>query len=487
MLKLVTFRALIVVLFLSGTALAQGVCPLDGKTLSRNLICLIPQVYGPFGLGTGGPLLTEFGHEAHFQNDFEAQFRPISVSVGTQLSNLPKASPSSGITFVYDPALKTFAPATEQTLGPILGERADTIGRNRAYLGFSYQYFNFDEIDGTDLNKVPAVFAHQPFPPQLPFAPPCPNQDGLSGAYANNPCFVRDFIQTRNSVDLTVHQYTFYATYGITRKLDVSVAIPILNVRMNVRSDATIMPNSVAPGQPASAFPHQFDPSKVPSCGTASPCLQGTFTDSGSASGIGDVVFRGKYEVFKGEHAGLAFGVDVRTPTGDEKNFLGSGATGVRPFGIFSYKARVSPHAELGYEVNGDSILAGDFVGATSSKGSLPNRFIYILGADAAINHRITAAFDLYGQHLFDSPRLVSSQFTDKGTCVDIACTTVTPGTTHPDVSGVSSGSDLLDASLGLKVRAFGKLVVTGNVLIKLNDDGLRAKAVPLVGIGYSF
>lgn len=477
-----TLLGLLSVMLLANAALAQGVCPLNG-TSSKNLICLIPQVYGPFGLSSGGPLKTFFGHEAHFGNDFISEFRPISVAVGSQVSNLPKASPSSGITFVYDPALKTFAPASEQTLGPILGERADTIGRNRVYLGFSYQYFNFDSIDGTALNQVHADFQHQPFPPQ-PFAPSCPIQDGLSGAYANNPCFVRDFVQTTNSIDLTVHQYTFYLTYGITGRLDISAAIPVLNVHMNVRSNATIVSNSVPQG--GGVF-HQFDPAKVPSCGNASPCLTATFTDSGSAIGVGDVVVRGKYQVYKGEHAGLALGVDVRTPTGDEKNYLGSGAVGVKPFGVFSYRARVSPHAELGYEVNGDSILAGNFVGASKSTGSLPNRFIYVVGADAAVTRRLTAAFDLYGQHLFDSPRLTPTLFTDKGKCSDTNCTQFTPGTTHPNVIGTTSGSNLLDASVGLKVRAFGKLVVTGNALIKLNDDGLRAKVVPLVGVGYSF
>ena len=488
MLKRTLLGLCVVILLAAGSAMGQAVCPLNG-TSSKNLICLIPQIYGPNGLSSGGPLLTAFGHEAHFGNDFVAEFRPISTAVGTQLSSLPIASPSSGITFVYDPALKTFSPATEQTLGPILGERADTIGRNRAYVGFSYQYFNFDTIDGTDLNTVPAVFQHQPFTPDNVNTFACPNQTGLTGKYAGDPCFVRDFIQATNSIDLTVHQYTFYATYGITRHLDISVVVPILNVRMNVRSNATIVPNAVAP--PIANFPgqvfHQFDPAKVPTCGNTSPCLEGTFSDSGSASGIGDVVFRGKYEVYKGEHAGVALGVDVRTPTGDEKNYLGSGAAGVKPFGVFSYSARVSPHVELGYEVNGDSILAGNFVGSTNSTGSLPNRFIYIVGADAAINKRLTAAFDLYGQHLSDSPRLVSTTYTDLGKCSDVTCTSLAAGTTHPNVAGVTTGSNLVDASFGVKVRAYGKLVVTGNVLVKLNDDGLRAKVVPLVGVGYSF
>jgi hypothetical protein len=484
-----------IAIVLASSATAQVACPLNG-TASKDLICLIPQVYGPFGLSNGGPLKTFFGHEAHFNNDFVAQFRPISVAVGSQISNLPKASPSSGITFVYDPTLKTFAPATEQNLGPIIGERAETIGRKRLYVGFSYQYFNFTTIDGTDLKNVPAVFQHQPFPavPSVPFLRSCPNQSGMTGPYAGDPCFVRDFIDTTTRIDLKVGQYTLYATYGITDRLDVSVAIPVLNVRMGVGSTATIVPNS-QPNPTANNVPHQFDPAKVPSCGATSPCFQGTFSDSGNTTGIGDVVFRWKDTVYKGERAGFALGIDVRTPTGDEKNFLGSGAVGVRPFGVFSYQARVSPHVDLGYEVNGSSILAGDFVNSTTSTtpltknttGALPNRFVYIIGADAAVTRRLTAALDLYGQRLFSSPQLTRTQFTDKGACVAIPCTQVRPGTNHPDVTGTTSDLDLEDASLGLKLRAIGKLVFSANALIKLNDHGLRARVVPLVGLGYSF
>ena len=50
--------------------------------------------------------------------------------------------------------------------------------------------------------------------------------------YPGNPCFVRDYIQTQNSIDLKVNQYTIYVTYGITRHLDFSAAIPFSNVQM---------------------------------------------------------------------------------------------------------------------------------------------------------------------------------------------------------------------------------------------------------------
>ena len=210
------------------------------------------------------------------------------------------------------------------------------------------------------------------------------------------------------------------------------------------------------------------------------------------------MVLRGKYTVYQGERAGFAAGMDVRLPSGDETNFLGSGAVGVKPFGVFSYKARVSPHAEVGYEVNGGSSLAGNNLvpgsgSATVAKGSLPNRFLYIVGADVVIAKRLTGAVDIYGQRLFSAPEFVSQPYQDYGNCSGptnpdaVNCAVYTPGTTHPDVAQKIADVNITNASLGLKLRAFSKLVITGNVLLKLDDGGLRSRAVPLVGVSYSF
>ena len=494
MLKRVFIGSILLILLSCGGALGQSVCPLNG-TPSSKLVCVIPQVYGASGLGSGpgAPLLAD-GHQAHFEGDFISSFGPINEAVGIQVSQLPIASPSSGISFVYDPALKTFSPSTEEGLGPILGQHAGTIGRNKLYVAFSFQYFDFNSIDGQNTAKLPAVFQHEVFPPPFPspFITACPNQTGLAGTkYAGNPCFVRDFIQTTNNINLTVHQYALYATYGITRHLDLSVEVPILNINMKMTSNAMIVQNSFAP--PSANFPggvfHQFDGAIVPSCAGAKPCLNGTFASSGSASGIGDVLLRGKYELYHGERIGFAAGVDVRLPTGDEENFLGSGTVGVKPFGVVSYRARVSPHAEIGYEKNGKSLLAGTFVGTpTNTKGSLPDRFVYVVGADVSIVKRLTGAFDFYGQRLFGVPQLFSNPYTDLGHCSDLVCTTLTAGTTHPDL-GVRTGADynILNASFGLKYRLLRNLVVSGNVLVKLDDNGLRSTTVPLVGASYNF
>src|SRR5579884_138146 len=247
----------------STAAWAQSVCPLNGTTLNSKLICLIPQIYGPSALGGGrgskNTTLVTNGHQGHFENDFLASFAPINEAVGIQVSQLPIASPSSSISFTYDLSLKTFVPSTQSTLGPILGERAETIGKNKLSVAFSYQDFHFDEIDGQNLSEIPAVYKHAPTLPSKKFGTaPCgasqfgqtPNsigQQGLPPDYAGDPCFVRDFVQTRNNINLRLRQYTFYLTYGISRHFDISAAVPIVDVRMSVTSDATIMSHSVAP------------------------------------------------------------------------------------------------------------------------------------------------------------------------------------------------------------------------------------------------
>ncbi len=52
-------------------------------------------------------------------------------------------------------------------------------------------------------------------------------------------------------------------------------------------------------------------------------------------------------------------------------------------------------------ELAGQNLVPGTNHRLTfDKKGSIPNRFIYIVGADVAIVKRLTAAFDLYGQRL---------------------------------------------------------------------------------------
>jgi hypothetical protein len=465
----------------STIALAQNLCP--NGTKSDKLVCLIPQVYGPNGLVLINNNAQQLGIASGFQNGLPQALSPLNSSIARQTALLPLASPSSGITFSWDAASKVFV-ATTDSYGPILGERSDTIGKYRVYVGFGYQYFRFEQNDGTNLKNLPAVFT-QPdtFASQVNGGTTCSLNPPDSPVNLGDCGFIRDIVTTSNRVDLKLHQFTTFVTFGLTNRIDVSMAIPIENIRMGIRSDATIQ-NISQTGD------HEF-PSR-PDCPISpqTTCLQSSSSNMSSASGIGDITFRVKGTAWKGERAGFALGVDVRAPTGDALNFLGAGAAGVMPFAVWSYRARISPHAFVGYQVNGSSLTAGDISSGTKDK--LPGQLMYSGGTDVWLTKRISAAFDVVGQQVFQAQRFAFvGKFSRPRECGNSQCNAnelIPPPTpTDPNLLTATGSYNITNASIGAKIRPFGKFVVTGNVLLKLNDGGLRATAIPLVGLGYTF
>ncbi len=484
-------RSLVIALFSMGltcvTTKAQDVCPTG--VASDKLVCVIPQVFGKNGIQ-----VANFNHQGHFEASFlSSSFRPLDSAIARQVALLPLASPTSGLTFSWDPAAKAFVSSTE-SLGPILNDRAETIGKYKVFLGFGYQYFKFGTIDGLSMNNLPVVFTHADdidtdasmlwctVNPNPSVTKPFPQSNtGTCG-------FVRDAISTVNRIDLKIHQFTTFVSFGLTNRIDVSMAIPIENVRLGVSSTATIHHNDSD-----SRFDHVFTPrTGCPPPGSPTPvCLEQPFSNFHSASGIGDITFRIKGTAWKGERAGLALGVDVRVPTGDQLNFTGAGAAGVKPFVIWSYRGRVSPHTFVGYETNGSSVIAGDI--STGQKARLPGNLTYAAGADVWLTKRVTVAADLVGQQIFEARRTTMSSFTELGKCQDSATLACDPnqGFLPPIVDPVIGQStesyNATNLSLGLKAQPISKLVFTANVLIKVNNGGLRSKYVPLVGLSYVF
>ena len=490
-------RALIVIALLEAAALGQtvgGPCPTSNSTNqfipanSPALICLVPQVYGPGGLvGTdnNGPLgstsSTAFKHSVHFQAASLASFSPLTAEIGTQISEIPITAPASGFIFSFNPSLGVVSQTT-QNFGPILTERAETIGRHKLFVGVSYQYFDFDSLDGVDLRNFGAVFHHEPE------ACPSPNPNNITCVTVNGksvPAITEDFISTQNRIDLKVHQTTLVATFGLTDRLDVSVAVPILNVLMDMSSDATIQSIEVTDSAIIpSCCVHRFDnlhPTSTerelfPPVGAFTPAYynHALFTNANSAAGIGDVVFRGKYHAWQGEKAGLAFGLDARIPTGDEKNFLGSGTWGMRPFLAFSYLGRVSPHANVGLQVNGNSILAGDVT--TDTKAQLPNVVSYAAGVDVGVVRRLSLSADFLGQALQNEKKILLASPVPDFT-----------GGLHPDITVSTATINQESVAIGGKVSPVGRLLITANILVRVNDAGLHYKPAPLIGLSYTF
>jgi hypothetical protein len=436
--------------------------------------CVLPNLFGSNGLTLyNNPT---FPHFAHFVGSSQATLnQTVSTAIATQLAILPIISPSSGFTYRYDSASGAFV-RSSTGLGPIYTERAETIGRQKFSFGVSYQRFRFSKLDGIDLNNVPAVFTHVP-------------NTGTGGV--PEP-YEADVINTVNSIDLKMDQTVLYGTFGLTDRIDVSVSVPIVDVRMSASSNATILrvsgPTFVpAPGVPPAANPHQFN---------AGGALTNVYTSNGSATGIGDVTVRVKANIYNNESLGVAVAADIRTPTGNAREFLGSGATGIRPFIAISGRRRFSPHVNLGFGWNGESILAGNLTGAIigedaasnptiqngpPTKRSLPKQLTYAVGADAGVTRRLTLSFDYLGQTLFNAPRaFVANDLTQNipGGTGTLTLPTVTGGT---DTVGLNNGA------AGLKYNLYGKLIVIADLSFRLDNKGLRQNVTPLIALSYQF
>ncbi len=482
-------------------------------TYTNTLICTVPQLFGPAGL-----TLDNQNHNAHFAVNSEAQFRPLNQAIGQELSILPLGSSGSGATFTRDADgnLKS----TEDSLGPILTERASVIGRHVFTLGVAYQYFSFDKIDGISLHGsagFPAALLHE-------------GSEDLK-ALNDTHSFKNDYITTSSQAHLSLNQTVIYGVFGLTKRMDASIELPIQAVHFAITSNAHIVrtqpceatldpitgggdclfsngkdtnpPKAVCGefhyfGDTSScpnvfktvnaSFPLPGTPGllgELPGPVTPAPQPRAPGTD---ASGIGDITVRGKYEVIPGEKFVGSVGLAVRFPSGDAKNFLGTGAYGVTPFGALTLVGKFSPHVRVGYEWNSHSVLSGDPLGVNNAPttASLPPAWLYSGGVDYRVAKRLTLAADLIGQRVLSDghlslgsiPRLPETDgHTDPGT----EATTLVPS-----IKSVSGGYNADAIAVGGKVRLWGELILIGNATIRIDDGGLRANVVPLVGLSWS-
>jgi hypothetical protein len=438
---------LVIVVLVCVVGLARPASAQDPYNLAapvNDLATIFTDLYGPEGLilDSLATLPGEQPHRAHFNSDFQFNFSQFSTALVGQIGSLPLPSPASSFTFQFDPSLGVFQ-RTTQSFGPILAERADTIGARRVSVGFAFQRFTFDTVEGLDLRRVPAVFTHD-------------NAALLGGR--------EDVVTTSNAIEASVAQSTTFVTVGITDRFDVSVALPFVSNSIKVVSNATI--HRLGTTDPLTHFFRQSD---------GEVGVERRFTAVGSATGLGDVMVRLKHSVRKGAATGLAVGLDVRIPTGDEMNLLGSGTAGLQPFGIWSGTfQRVSPHANISYKWNGSSVLAGN--PARGESANFPDQVGYAAGADISVSPRVTLAFDLLGTYIINPERLRPETFH-----------ALDGHSTFPNVVFTRESMHNLSGASGLKVSLFDRLLVDVNALFRLDSHGLRDKVTPLVGVEYAF
>jgi hypothetical protein len=406
---------------------------------------------------TLAPPASGVNHEAHFQplanpsDPLTQQVTELSNNLNrailASLATFPLGSSSGGFVFEGDPAVGDFRPAS-RSFGPTFAERAFTSGKGNFNFGVTFQAASFDTFEGKNLDDGSIKF-------YLRHTNCCPAgaPDGFP-----NPAFEADLLREDLTMKLDTNTTALLFNYGITDRLDVGAAVPIVHVKIEADALATI--DRITTGGDTSV--HHFAGSD--------PDHQELPAVRGSATGLGDIVVRGKYRFLKAPGGGIAAGLDLRLPTGDEKDLLGIGAAQAKLIVIGSGEAgAIGFHGNLSYAFAGTSDVVGD----------IPKEIGYTGGVDVTAG-RATIAFDVIGRTLRDTVRWEDEvQHEPIDTAGNtVARTVFTPFTGNlTQVLGVA----------GVKVLIAPHLLLTANALFALNDSGLKSKFTPVVGLEYVF
>jgi hypothetical protein len=329
----------------------QQLCPgQNNMTKPTNLACEIADASG--AAGVQGSLLSH-----------------LPSAIASQFGQLPLSTAISGSGLTLNRSLGVFT-ASEDSLGTIFTQRAETMGKGKFLVAFSYQHFGFGSIDGISLKDLQTT-------QQVP----------NSSAY----------IHANNDISLSVDQYTVMAGFGLSSRVDLALVLPISRVGLDTTSRQTY-------------YEQGASPTPIP-----------TNVEPGSASKIGDFAVNLKANLIKGEKTSFAAGTEVRFRTGDASNFLGSGAYGIKPYIVISRHGRLTPNVNIAYQWNGNSILANG--------QNLPHSLLYSGGVDYRVTRKFTLVAEFVGQQVRNGWRvaLVQSQIPSGAGTATVPLASVNP------------------------------------------------------------
>jgi hypothetical protein len=369
----------------------------------------------------------------------------LTNSIGSNVANVPVSATSGGSTFSFEGGVPV---RTSTSAGPVFGERAQTLGRGRVLAGLSRTGVAFKTMRGVDLDRLRFTFTHA----NSDFEG-CDSIAGGDCSLLGVPVLENETIDLDLSLDVRLTVTTFLLTYGLSDRIDVGVALPVVATRLEGTSQAQINPFGPPPAV------HFFG-------GTPdNPVLTASRFVRGSSTGLGDVDGRVKVNLRRGDPVAVGVLADVRFPTGSEDDLLGSGSFAARGLAIVSaHFGDFSPHANVGYLYRGGAFETDAVLGT--------------LGFDHLLAPWATLAVDLISQlQVGDSPLQVPDPVVIQSPYVR----TITPSII-PD-----RRDDIVDGSLGLKLTTTAGLTLVGNGEWPLNRGGLRPNVIWTLGLEYNF
>ena len=426
-------------------AVALAIAPAAGAQTtaqsSGKLKDLMPRLFS-FGdcgepLCLAGSANADNGHGSHFigsavgTNATIINFR--TEAVGTGLSNIPISAANSGVTFSFEGGRPV---RTATSAGPVFGERAQTLGRNRFLLGANVTGLNYTTLRGRPLRDLNFTFTHQ----------------NVLDPDLGDPDYENETIDVNLSMDLNLIVSTVYMTWGMFDNVDVSVAVPWVYTSLRATSVGQI--NPFGPNGP-----HYFGGDQT------DPVLRAVATADGSASGIGDVAARLKLNLSRTPKFGLSVLADGRFATGDEENLLGAGHSSVRGMMIASTQmGTFAPHLNAGYVAR-----SGEF----GSDG-----FLATVGFDQLVSPWATLAADLITETPVgnNAPPLPSTVTYDVPYRRTVETTDI-PNTRDRYAS----------LSVGMKFTTANGVQLLTNVIAPLQRAGLQSDAIWTFGLEKAF
>ncbi len=425
---------------------ALGVAPASAQF--EKLSSLIPDFFDRT------VVLFPAGHEAHFVDSSELlrdAGERVNSSIVSQLSTFPIGTSAGGFTYEFDEELGIFERSTA-TFGSVFAERGETIGRGKWNFGFNAFSVEYDAIDSLDLRSGDLGFSLTHLDT---------NRDGTTV----ETFFEGDLIDVAASLLLSTDIATFFGNYGVTDRFDLAVAVPLVKVDLGIQLDQSVR-RLASEGFSEPAF-HRFP--------DGADSVRDTVRSS--ASGVGDILVRGKFNLAKHEQGALALAMDVRLPTGDDEDLLGTGNVQTKLFFVASSRfGRFAPHLNIGYTDSG---------GSGSSVGDLPNEFNFIAGFSLGVHPRVTVFGDLVWRTLLDAQQLEVRQVSHLYKPFDSE--QIVQGNRQV-LDTRQADLNIANISVGLKVNLVGDLLLSTNLSFSISDEGLRDEdIVPLIGLDYSF
>jgi hypothetical protein len=407
---------------------------------------------------------TSFSSSGQFLASFSsgAALVQFGGQIADQFNYYPVGSTVAAFTYKFDPNMNVFERSTDG-LGPLLSERGQTVGKGKLNVALGYSSIDYDVFQGQNLGNFnltsggAPVIVISPSPNNVLQGPPTqpgaaalvrPSVTFNSGPLLLGSKLVHFVIPSCGSASCpasggfpasgTPGTYTLGASVpAVSLDTDIHTDVYALFVNYGVtdKFDLGIVVPYLATWLKGS----------VQANGLINPSTGSTFSlrtsDSASSSGIGDIVLRAKMNFLDGEYGALASRVDFYVPSGDADDLRGFGQPATSASLIYSTALGIfSPHASVGFlwRFNDQAL----------------NELRYTLGGDLRIADWLTATTDfLFNQN-----------------------------TQHNAV-----GNYIASLATGIKVNPWRRLVLSANLLWRLNEQGLRAYVIPSVAIEYTF